>query len=423
MDAPFAVIKMTQVMRSHLLPSNPRQHRKGTFAFDADVTVKWQQRRRYVAVFLSEAAPDQQDSVVALGLVIPGKGAGDYERLLDVQDFATISVPIPSLSLRRHLGERYADALNTGPVADSRRNLLAAALVAQAPDLQERIDSLAARVNAHAPRGHAGEIRSHEKDAVGVLLTAFLRDRSLLREAGLVSPDRPFLEAMPDEVAMIDRDWLRFEDWQGRDIASRTRVYEHDNRRLLIHNANAGRVENIHGVDLLYYNQHHGCFVLVQYKKFASEADGWVYRPDDRLSDQLQRMQVIDVECGPGLELQDIRLYPRPCFLKICKPVPFVADSVDLVDGQYLTREHFELALDSRVSVGPRGGRRIKDTTAPRHLNNSTFTTLLAQGWIGSAGTGTEYVREQVWRSLADRGSVVVGAHFGDQRLGNSGRR
>jgi hypothetical protein len=97
---------------------------------------------------------------------------------------------------------------------------------------------------------------------------------------------------MPDEVAMIEHDWLRFGEWRGRDIEYRTRVYEHDNRRLLIHSANVGRVENMHGVDLLYHNQ---------------------------------------------------------------------------PDGQYLAREHFETVLKSPNALGPRGGRRITDQTAPRH--------------------------------------------------------
>jgi hypothetical protein len=56
----------------------------------------------------------------------------------------------------------------------------------------------------------------------------------------------------------------------------------------------------------------------------------------------------------------------------------------------------------------------------PRHLDNDMFTTLLRYGWIGSCGVGTEVVREQVWNSLSQRDSVVIGAHMGNWPLGNA---
>jgi hypothetical protein len=98
------------------------------------------------------------------------------------------------------------------------------------------------------------------------------------------------------------------------------------------------------------------------------------------------------------------QLHPKPCFLKLCDPEDVGGDSVDMIRGMYLTREHFEAVLHSPEA---------------RHLGNDTFTTLLRYDWIGSCGTETDFVREQVWNSLSQRGSVVIGTHPDNRPLGN----
>jgi hypothetical protein len=86
-----------------------------------------------------------------------------------------------------------------------------------------------------------------------------------------------------------------------------------------------------------------------------------------------------------------------------------------MIKGLYLMREHLELVLESPEARG----RVINKMTPPRHLDNDTFTTLLRYGWIGSCGTGTDFVREQVWKSLGGRGSVMIGTHSNGWPLGN----
>jgi hypothetical protein len=200
------------------------------------------------------------------------------------------------------------------------------------------------------------------------------------------------------------------------------RAYGKGPQQLVIYNANSSRLEDVTGVDLMYYNASDRSFVMVQYKDFTVEDDDSrkVIRPDPRLHDQLKRMQELDDQCSPSLDPMDIRLHPKPCLLKLCDPEDVGGDSVDMIRGMYLTREHFEAVLRSPAARGPRGGRVINKMTPPRHLDNDMFTTLLRYGWIGSCGVGTEVVREQVWNSLSQRGSVVIGAHMGNWPLGNA---
>jgi hypothetical protein len=256
----------------------------------------------------------------------------------------------------------------------------------------------------------------------------------ILRQAGVISPDQPYLTGLPREGGIITHDWLHFEDWTAHDPGViipdvlvhespiiEARAYGEGPQRLVIYNANNNHLEDVTGVDLMYYNATDRSFVMVQYKDFTveDEESKKVIKPDARLYDQIRRMREVDDQCKPSLDPMDIRLHPKPCFLKLCDPEDVGGDSVDMLKGMYLAREHFEAVLESPAARGPRGGRVINKMTPPRHFDNDTFTTLLRYGWIGSCGTGTDFVREQVWKSLSERGSVVIGTHSDGWPLGN----
>lgn len=414
-----AVIQMTEVMRERMI-SAPTIVHTPTFAIPDVLTASWHQRLRRLGIFISAMVPANEHAIVALGIVIPGKREGDFERRITVEEFTGLARPLPLAAIRRHLGTRYAGVISHGPMNEAASSRLIAAIRAEDPTLGELLDRLVARVTVSMPDGHAGDVRGQEKDAVNGLIRAFSGDTSVLRDAGVVSSDQPYIMALPDENQIIDHDAIRFRDWPGFNTAVfGTRVFVHDDRQLVVVNANNGPIEHITGVDLIYFNPHHGCFVLVQYKNFKAERGELVVRPDERLLSQLDRMREIDGKCGPGDDLEDIRLSSKPCFLKLCEPGTVRADSIDMIKGMYLPREHFEAVLNSRDARGPRGGRRIGVAVPPRHLSNDTFTTLLGHGWIGSSGIGTEYVRQQIRQSLEDRGSVVFGTHLGGQGLGN----
>jgi len=427
-----AVITVTDVMRERLV-NVPTKISEPTFGVRESWDPPWNRGRSYLRVFTDFDGRAGHDLVVGLAIVIPGKKEFDFERRVTVSDFTEVAPYVDTSRLRARLGRQFADALNEGPSSsDARARRLIDALRAEAPNLSDLLDELTGKISRRLPDGHAGEIRAHEKDGVNTLLRAFGPDHAILREAGLVSPDAPFLSAIPDETRMINHDWLHFRDWFSSDPEPQVHgtlkfippvvefaSFRTGKQELLVYNANNGRVEDITGVDLMYYNAHDKCFVMVQYKKFELEGSEQVIRPNDRLCSQLSRMKKIDDQCEQSADAMDIRLHPKPCFLKLCQQEDPAIDSIDMIKGMYLTREHFELILNSPGRRGPRGGRRINETTPPRHLDNNTFTRLLAYGWIGSCGVGTEFVREQVWNSLRQRGSVVFGTHAGSRPLGN----
>jgi hypothetical protein len=427
-----AVIQVTEVMHNRLI-ANPTVLSEPTFAVDDSLNNKWELRRPYLGVFVYQAARLPK-RVVALGIAIPGKMDTDFERVITVSNFTVAKPPVAVDKISKRLGKQYAHAVNNGPAtSDASARQLLAALRAGAPHLVTQLDALIGLLGSQLPDGQARTIRSHEKDGINTILRAYGHDHAaILRQGGLISGDAPYLASLPEELRISTHDWLHFRDWTGQDPdvnvpgariytspVVEARAFGEGPQQLVIYNANNGTVENMSGVDLMYYNATDRSFVMVQYKNFTIEDSKKVIRPDSRLDGQLRRMRRVDEQSKPGTDPIDIRLHHKPCFLKLCDPGDIGSDSVDMIKGIYLTREHFETILNSPEARGPRGGRVIGLMTPPRHLDNDMFTRLLAYGWIGSCGVGTDFVRQQVWDSLQQRGSVVIGAHLGNWPLGN----
>ncbi|MEV4056769.1 hypothetical protein AB0J55_36655 [Amycolatopsis sp. NPDC049688] len=231
-------------------------------------------------------------------------------------------------------------------------------------------------------------------------------------------------EEIPHEDDLIRSDFMHVPGWpDGEAIDWTVRRHTRSGRELHIYYANTRSLERQTGVDLVYYNDFHGCFVLVQYKKFNSEGRELTYWPDSdkNFASELARMREIDKACMVDNRPADIQLMQAATFFKFCDPVPFEAGTQDLVPGMYLSRKHVETLLEDGPHPG-RQGRAIDYRIAPRYLNNTLFTGLLGDGWIGTRGAGTELVAQQIKISLG-LGRAVVAGVSPDQRLGNSQRQ
>jgi hypothetical protein len=274
------------------------------------------------------------------------------------------------------------------------------------------------------PADNATDIIATQRDMTGLLLSAHGMDRTPLRDWTGFGRRADFLEdadaEVPHEDDAIRHDWQHFPNWpEAAQVSWTEQSFTKGKRKLSIFYGNTRKLEHQTGVDLVYYNQTHGCFVCVQYKKLNNEpGTGWVYRPGSRLESELARMRDIDEKSRIDVNATDIRLLATPTFFKLHEPMEFEQGSEELVQGMYLSREHFELLLEK--NRGDRNGRRIGYSTVPRFLNNSVFAELLGNGWIGTRGAGTDLVRDQVRRSMGQRRSVVVG--ITNDGLGNAHR-
>ncbi|MFI7114798.1 hypothetical protein ACIBK9_51395 [Nonomuraea sp. NPDC050227] len=327
----------------------------------------------------------------------------------------------PSLAeLERELPSRHLDVLSiNGILPPAGGRAVAVAFKRLRPQYSDLVDTLSKPLGINLSSGARGELLGLERDAVGVLLDIARVDRRILRSWQEPAGDASsFLTGLPQNIAtedaLISHDLERFSIWtQLPSNRVEWRIFSDGNRRVFIMNANRTAVENNMGVDLVYLNELHKAFILVQYKKMRNEAHGTgknlIYRPDHNLEDELNRMREVDrvAESAQG----DFRLFAPPCWLKLCEPTSRIEDPRELIRGMYLPREHFESLLVSRI--GPRGGKGIGYGNVKEYLNNTTFVDLVRSGLIGSRATGTDEIMRVIDESLSSGHAVTLGVDAG----------
>jgi len=262
---------------------------------------------------------------------------------------------------------------------------------------------------------------------------AFQRDGTItaLKMAAFTPAD----ETIPDGVPISQAPWAlpngriiedqqivydagRFDGWDAQDaihVSGTSFVDPVSGQRLSVYYANRTRVERATGADLIYYHETRRCFILVQYKKLAAcnGEDRWRYYPrnDKSIDTELRRLQAVDDTCAdlarPG---DDYRLAGQPTWFKFCQEQSVLPSGTDLVPGMYLPRPYLAALLAGEELTGDRDGQVVSYRTVPRYMDNTTFTSLVAGGWIGTSALGTADVHERIRDSLA-RGDDVIYAH------------
>ena len=442
-----ALVHSTALMTARLPEKPPAWLTRGerTFAYPYK---DWRKPRVWcLAFFTDRHARDEQRRIIGVGSVFPGRRSGTYERALLTRDFTALRLPLPLVDLDDAMGASRRFLGDDGRMSPAAGDKMLAAVRHLRPELNETLDDLENSLGANPPTGREGEQRSLEKDAFGTLLETFGADRDPLEawQQPLSGDDPrsrsvPFVEGLPAlrqiEDQQIVHDYMRFPGMEGEDaVQVGWRIYRRNSEsphRLFVYNANRTNAETVMGVDMIYVNEHARSVAMVQYKRMRQSGRGWVYWHDATGERELKRMEAVDAECEAEDEwartgqessttLGDPRLVLTPSMVKLCRTTPFMMNSAALIPGMYLTREHFWELLQRPEADGPSGGTRIVEESVPRYLNNTTFTTLLRDGWIGTRGTGWDYVIHLIRESLSagGPGSVVVGMHRSEVPPGN----
>lgn len=269
--------------------------------------------------------------------------------------------------------------------------------------------------------GHASSIRqitrarrtllAEEKDTLGLIaeISGLGRrlgqpGRALMTPADEVDPGRTLLETVRlsynDEDILVTRDMERFDGILGRPARRNARgvvIPLRNGGRLTVLNTNKRDLETTKGSDLIYYQPDRHCGILVQYKRMSQDPDGgWTYRGDDQLAAQLDSMRALKLPTEPATVGQ-YRLSVQPHYLKIVRPSDYDGQSTELMKGLYLPLDLVDLMHRSSADTTAAGNLRITwdDERWPtqRHLNNTDFTQLFRDGWIGSHGTTSDEIR------------------------------
>lgn len=412
------------------------------------------------------ATPDRygQLQVTRLGHTKRLHQAADLEQKLEISQVTLLPRPVPLDDVLALLSGRHRVHLTEqGQQTEATGKALLAALVELRPEAAEVIGHLRAALDGYPlrPGSKAGQALATQRDAVlGLVRMAGMNIPQLARwdppaeELYDDAPPPAYLDLLsrtePDAAANasgrqraaapehniaiedhhIGRDAETFLGWIGERTGHVAwRQFRQDDQSLLIANVNRTTAEGISGADLLYYHQTRGSLVLVQYKKLDRHVGGYYYPDSDgNLADELKRMHDVDTyAAGLRRPSDDHRLSPDPSWIKLCPPEGLIPQTNVMVPGMYFSRQHFErLRNDPRLRDGRGGALRFGYANVPSYLDNTLFTRLVETGMIGTAGAGTELVRQQITRSLREGRMLIAGVLAGKeqpQSARNSARR
>jgi len=366
-----------------------------------------------------------------IGIVSDVHRASDMERKFQIGPVYHLKSPVPSKKLVSLLPQhlRRFVKIPTGRVETIPqktwetilRNVIAFGQLdeAQLNRLQEVMYARGNRSSTEIP-----EAVAFERDAFA---TAFeMLGGTLARKAYICSSaaqsDAPFIKSLEHrdiqviEDSMIQHDIVAFPGITKLvpSLVGAVKIFTHSGT-LTVLNANRTKIERTLGVDLLYYNHNYRAFTFVQYKRMMGEKP--VYRPglDPNLEDEVRRMDDFEASSAPLTDsYEHYRLISCPFFLKLC-PANVSSDwNGRMLPGMYFPLRLWKLLIASGQAKGPRGGLAVGYDQAPRRFNNSDFTRLLKQGWLGSSDCNTDRINKLLERSLSSGRSIIAASHQPD---------
>lgn len=374
-----------------------------------------------------------QFMITRLGRSSRGKKAADKEQQLRVTYVRELPRPLPLRELlaglpsrlQRHLVEEGQQTKGTGEA-------IRALLIELRPELGAVVNMIE---DATAPwdfgNKRAGQELALQRDAtLAVTRMAGFRvprlaewdppaeelydDRMPPLFLDLMMGDQPALE---DHLVNHDtRTMLGWISEETNHVA--WREFREYDRTLLVVNANRTPAERLLGCDIIFYNVSRHSLVFVQYKKLNAERGGFYYPNSDRnLAKELLRMRSLDryakSQAGVGGEQ---RLDASPSWIKLCHPRSVLPHTNEMIHGMYFSRRQFEsLSDDARLKDGNNGALRFGFKNVPGYLDNTLFARLVETGQIGTTGTSTDLVRQQVIRSFRGQRNLVLAALSGEE--------
>lgn len=421
---PLAVLLCKADERRHLAARTNPERLKDSWTI-ARNHGKWKSRQLTLVVTDHETGRE----ITYIGLADRGSWHGTHQeelvvtglnRLEEAVKVGEITAPLPVYA-KKYLGSE-------GDIPRKAGDVILSVLFTLRPQLTGVVEQLLQPEPPIEVRGPVGHLARQARDAFGLAMqmTGFSRD-PLNRWAQPENPEQQngsFVRGLPEgrarEKALIRHDTDRFLDWFGVDLPELVwRKYVKGGQQLYIADVDGEREEIALGIDLIYYQETRASLTLVQYKAMERDGDDWSYRPsgDGHIAGQLDRMRAVDEKClQSALPGDDYRLSAAPCWIKLCRSENVIPRTDELIRGMYLTRAYFErLKNDPETPCrGQRGAIRFSYRTVPRYLDNTTFAQLVADGWIGSSGTGTSLIKEQIEASRDGQREPILAFASGD---------
>jgi hypothetical protein len=369
-----------------------------------------------------------EGQVFAIGAFRRGMKITNWDRRYEISSISSLDSPVSLELVQSQLAPQvksyFAPAKSRKaalPKGTSREFIrVISAISANAGSLIERSSGSPAGLDQMSERRR--QLLAEERDMFGIIaeLSGLGREagspgRSLLTLGDQVDPSLSYLESLHeafdrqanDEDGLVAADMGRFDGFMGERARRNSRgiLIPHTQGKIAVMNTNKNRLENVYGCDLIYYNVPRSSAILVQYKRMKHDDSigRWIYYGDKNLLDEIDHMQEIVPDGAPDGVAQ-YRLNAELHYLKIVRPSDYDGRSADLMEGMYIPLGLVDLMLSSMdsESVTADGNLMVmwRDDRYPtqRHLNNTQFTELFRDGWIGACGTTSDMVK-----SIVDR--------------------
>lgn len=373
--------------------------------------------------------------------VSTSKYRAEFSEILDLK-----SIPLQAIKFRmdpdlhQHLKKGFQGT--GGRVPPTTWKELIETIKSMRSDIAEEIDRLMS-LTRHAGisfTGQAASILMQERDALGISLEIFSGNNKLRNEVlrswapresdvgtvdqskatGTLLPSNrgrsSFLAGIPkryiQEESAIKHDlskWMNASSYLELGIS----VFHQGDRTLEVIYANQNALERTLGVDLIYFNQVYGSFVLVQYKLMRDERGEPRYRPDDQLIEEVRRMDDFIARHNSSTEItshEDFRLSADGFMLKLVPDYGLLPASGELIKGMYITREYMKFLIGPNGPKGERGGSVITFENTPRYMSNTEFAQTVNLGWIGCKGVQSSTVSALIQQYLST-GRALLYAH------------
>lgn len=173
------------------------------------------------------------------------------------------------------------------------------------------------------------------------------------------------------------------------DITGRA-TYRNESEELIIYTANKNPLEHLLGVDLIYINNIQKNMVMVQYKMLKKEGDSWIFRDNNQLRNEVERMNRVKEILNDNSQ-NEYRLNPSPFFLRFIKRLSSGNNPVSFC----ISLDHYQQIMNQSVTLGPLGGRRIGyDEMQKHYIGKSELEGLIRSGYVGTYSQDTDNIHE-----------------------------
>ena len=255
-----------------------------------------------------------------------------------------------------------------------------------------------AALNRLAPNARSN--LAFQKEALGLALqiSGFSRDK-LTTWKTFDDSQRSFLDGLPGvqvrEDTMLLKDFSTLPGFESINETTHygTKVFENSGDssvRMTVIMANRLPLEQQTGADLIYFNEAHRCFVMVQYKAMEGGNNGPEFRwqDGDQFIQEVKRMENLVTELktiSSSNSPDNFRFSGNPFFLKFCPRAVFNPDDRGLFKGIYLPLELWRRLEGAGNLKGARGGNVLTYRNVGRRISNTEFVDWVRGSWVGTS--------------------------------------